>query len=371
MSIRKNDERLQELKDKGIPIYSISRLDCINRCLYEAYLTYILGKKGNQNIYSCLGGRIHDVLEGITNGTSTEADLLPAMDQEFEDMNLLGIEFPKGRNGEDTIRKNWIANMKNFCETYKAPKGKELIAEELFIYKTPAGNYLQGYIDLQQVNSDGSISIYDYKTSSLYKGEDIKEHGRQLIVYALGKEQEGLKVKSASWIFLKYLTVKFLGKKTTKSKKDTEIIKVIERRNLGRELVPYLEGTLEKCGYDEFDSELMIQQVVQDNSLDSLPEEIKSQYKITPYVLSVDLSEENRQECIEYIDNTIEKWEKLEKREDYVPKKFTRIQKSGKEVGDYFYDVNLCSHFHECPYIREYLDSLEKTTDEDDIFQGV
>lgn len=355
---RKADKRLEELRNKGTPIYSISRLDCINRCLYEAYLTYVLGSQQFPNVYSILGGRIHTILEGITNGTNTQEDLLPAMQGEFEEMDMLGIEFPKSRDGGDAIRQNWIANMESFCKEYKPPKGKQLKAEELFIYQTPKGRYLQGYIDLQQIHDDGSISIFDYKTSSLYKGSDIKEHARQLITYALGKEQEGIKVRNASWIFLKYVSVRFVGKKTAKSKKETEIIKVIERRHIAHELAPYIEGTLNKLGYDEFDIDLMLSEMRQSNSLAKLPEEAKSQYKITPYILSVDLSDEARQECIDYIDSTIDRWEALSEESEYTPREFVKIQQNGKQVPDYFFCCNLCGHFRNCKYIHEYLDSL-------------
>ena len=366
MSERKADARLEELKNNGIPIYSISRLDTINRCLYEAYLTYVLKRKGSPNIYGCLGSRIHSILEGITNGTNTEADLLPAMYEEFNDMDMLGIEFPKSRDGKDTIRNNWIANMKNFCMEYRAPKGN-LKAEELFIYKTPKGRYLQGYIDLQKINSDGSISIYDYKTSSMYKGNDIKEHGRQLVTYALAKEQEGFAVKSASWIFLKYVTARFVGKKTARSKKETEIIKEIERRNVGEELAPYIEGSLLAAGYDEVDIEMMLDGVRKNNSLQGLPEEVTGKYRISPYVLAADLSDEAKQECIDYIDSTIDMWESLTDESEYTPRKFTKIQRSGKEVRETFFCTSLCGHFKECKYIHEYLDSLTDEK-EDDLF---
>ena len=366
---RKADERLEELKSKGIPIYSISRLDTINRCLYEAYLTYILKEEQVPNIYACLGSRLHDILEGITTGENTETDLLPAMYAEFDDLDMLGISFPKSKDGSNSIKDNWLANMKSFCQEYEAPKGKNLKAEELFIYQTPKGRYLQGYIDLQQIHNDGSISIYDYKTSSLYRGNDIKEHGRQLILYALGKEQEGYKVRSASWIFLKYVTVKFVGKKTSKSKKDTEIIKVIERRHIARELRPYLEGTLDKAGYDEIDIEAMLDEVVAANSLEVLPVDIKRQYKISPYILSVDLTEENKQECIDYIDGTIDRWEAMSDEEEYTPMPFTKVQKNGKEVSQIYFCTALCGHFKRCRYIHEYLDTLNVgKEDEDDLF---
>ena len=214
---RQKDERLHELESRGIQPYSISRLDTINHCLYEAYRTYRLHDRGRDNVYTSLGSAVHDVLEGITNGENTEDDLLPAVYKELDDLDLIGLEFPKDRNGGDSIRQGWIADMEHFCKTYKAPKGN-LIAEELFVYKTPKGRYLIGYIDLQKVHDDGTVDIYDYKTSSMYSKADMQSHGRQLVTYLLGKEQEGKKIKRVAWIFLKYAEVKFIGKKTIKSK---------------------------------------------------------------------------------------------------------------------------------------------------------
>lgn len=198
------NEKLKELYDNDIPVYSISRLDTINNCMYEAYKTYIKHEKGLQNVYALLGGKIHDVLEAIVNNNATKDDLLPAMNAELEDLEMMNLEFPKDRNGGDSIKEGWVTNITHFCNTYEAPAGK-FDTEQFFLYKTPKGRFLQGYIDLLQKNEDGTISIFDYKTSSMYKGEDIKAHGRQLITYALAKEQEGYKVDKVAWIFLKYV----------------------------------------------------------------------------------------------------------------------------------------------------------------------
>ena len=217
MGIRAIDNRLEELRKQGIQIYSISRIDTINRCLYEAYRTYVLNDRGSSNIYAVLGSRIHDVLENIVNGNASESDLLPALAAEFDDLELLDIDFPKDMRGGDSIRQGWIDNMTHFCKHYKSPR-KDLTTEELFLYCTPKGRYIQGYIDLQHKNVDGSISIYDYKSSSMYSRESLLEHGRQLVVYKLGKEQEGYDVRDASWIFLKYVDVSFIGKRNARSK---------------------------------------------------------------------------------------------------------------------------------------------------------
>lgn len=361
---RATDKRLEELKASGKTIYSISRLDTINHCLYEAYRTYILHERGENNVYAMLGGKVHDVLEAIVNGEATEADLQPAVDEELEDIDLLGLSFPKDRNGEDTIRQGWINNMKHFCATYKSPKNNgDLHTEELFIYETPKGNILQGYIDLYKENKNGTISIYDYKTSSMYKGEDIKSHGRQLVLYALGKEQEGFKVKSVAWIFLKYVNITFMGNKTSRSKEKTLITKTIERKKIAQEMAGYIEDTLNELGIDEFEADIMLTDFKRANSFDVLPERVRSLYKISPCVYEYDLTDEIRQECIDYIDNTIEMWEKCT---EYPPRSFTKLQKNGKEVPDIFFCQQLCGHGKSCVYLQEFIDKLNMDNNDDD-----
>ena len=365
---RATDERLEKLKSDGKTIYSISRLDCINNCLYEAYRTYILKERGENNVYAMLGGKVHDVLENIVNGKATEADLQPAVNEELEDIDLLGLSFPKDRNGEDTIRLGWMTNMEHFCRTYKSPVNKgDLHTEELFIYETSKGNVLQGYIDLYKDNKDGSISIYDYKTSSLYKGEDFKKHGRQLVLYAMGMEQAGHTVKSVAWIFLKYVEIQFMGKKTAKSKEKTLLTKVVERKKIAQEMATYIEDDLNELGYDDIDIEIILSEFKKSNSFDTLPNEIKDKYKMKVYVCDSPLDNEIRQECEDYINNTIEYWESLS---EYPPRQFTKTQKNGKEVQDIFFCTSLCSHFKQCKYIHEFLDMLQKEDDDDDNMFG-
>lgn len=368
MGGRPEDARLKELRDKGETIYSISRIDTINNCLQCAYRTYILKEKDKPNVYASAGSVIHEILENITNGKATEKDLLPGVRMELENLEALGIEFPKTSSGEDTIKANWVANMEHFCKTYIAPKNKKLTTEQLFIYTTPNGHYLQGYIDLQMTNKDGSISLFDYKSSTLYSTEEMKKHARQLILYALGKEQEGYKVKSASFIFLKYATVTFMGKKTKKSKEKTKIVKNIERRKLGQELSGYVYADLIEQGMDDFDAQIILDKFKNENIIEGvLPKSVSDNYKLTPYVVSVDLSETNKNECIKYIEDTIDLWEKLDpdNESEYPPKSFTKINKSGKEVPDTYFCTALCDHGDKCPYLHDFLDSYNNEEDDD------
>lgn len=368
IATREGQKIIQELYDKGKSVYSFSKVECINNCLYEAYRTYILHDKDKaQNIYSVLGSSVHDVLEQITNNQATEEDLLPAIQKDLDELDMLGIEFPKGRDGADTIRLGWIADMEHFCKTYKAPKG-DFKTEEFFLYTTPGGNYIQGYIDLKKLMSD-HVNIYDYKTSSLYKGEDIKSHGRQLILYALGTEELGEKVKEVAWIFLKYCEVKYRGKKTSRSKEETDISKVIERKNLIKELEPVITTKLEKLGMDEVDVEIAILNAKKTNTI---PEEVADQFKVIPYVMKYELSDETKEDTCNYVDSTIAMWEKLggkEHPEDYPHRDFHRTQKNGKVVEDIFYCTSLCSYKNTCPHIKKFLEIKENNKSEfDDLF---
>ena len=359
MAQRQLDPRLKELYDKDIPVYSISRIDCINRCPYEAKLTYINKDRGDQNIYSLLGTRIHDVLEKLMNDEATEADLLPAMKDELEDADLFGYDFPKDSRGESTIRGSWVANMTHFCNTYRRPVG-DFKTESFFLYKTPKNRYLQGYIDLTKTRSDGTLSVYDYKTSTVYKGEDLRDHGRQLVLYALGLEQQGYTVHSVAWIFLKYVEVRFTGRKTQKSKEKTEISKILERRKIVKELERYITDDLRELGLDELSIELTINTAIQNNEI---PEEVKDRYKIIPYVCQYELSDETRRDCVEYIDSTIDWWETTK---CYPPKSFTQKTKQGKERPDTFYCAQLCSHGKQCIYLKEYFETSTSGEDDDE-----
>lgn len=364
MAERARQEILEELKAKNIPVYSFSKIETINNCLYEAYLTYIKGMRDQQepNVYASLGTKIHDTLEQITNGEATEADLLPALQSELQDMDLLGIEFPKGKDGSDSIRNSWIADMTDFCQTYKAPKGK-FETESFFLYKTPDRNYLQGYIDLTRIRPDGSIDIYDYKTSSMYIGAAKLAHSRQLTLYAMAKEQEGYHVNSISWIFLKYVDVIFIGKKTSKSKTETQVKRTIERKNLVRDLVPEIKLKLLARGIEEFIADTLIDEALQINKI---PECLKDEFIVRPCVLQYPYNEKTRAEADEYFDDTISRWESMTQNEDeFIPKGFTRVSRGGKIVDDSFYDSSLCGYRKICPHLKKYQEERFADNDED------
>ena len=374
MSNREKQEELEKLREQGIPVYSFSMLDTTQNCPYEAYLTYVKNRRSEQleNIYGRIGGITHNCLEDIMNGRATEADLYPTIHKGLEELEMCGITFPQGSNDPNSIRDGWIANMDHFAKTYKAPKGK-FETEQFFLYKTPKGKYLQGYIDLLKIRSDGAVEIYDYKTSTAYSGQDKHKHAKQLLLYALGKEQEGFPVKTIAWIFLKYCEAHYIGRKTKVSKKDSECIKVVERRKLVKELDFAIRAKLEESGVDDMTIDLLMEEALEKNEI---PEQVRDQFVMKPHVLKYELSDETKKDAEEYFDRVIEDWENKLKimsdaneKELFPPLAFTKKKKNGEEVPDDFYHRQLCGYRNICPYLKEYLASKEIVQTEDtDLF---
>lgn len=333
-------------------------------------MTYVKHKRGIPNVYGCLGTEIHDTLEKIVHDECSESELVKAMNKELDDMSMLGIDFPKDRNGGDSIRDGWVANMKHFCENFVKPRGK-FITEKFLLLKVDDDHYLQGYCDLIKIVDEKNkiVSVYDWKTSSQFSTSDLVHHGRQLVIYQMALEQLGYTVKECAWIMLKYCTVKYMGKKTARSKEETLIEKVCERRKIVETLQSDIESKLSKLGFDDLDIEIILHNALDNNSLDGLPEEVKSTYKIIPYVRKYEVDDEKKQECLDYIASTYSKWECLDEDEDsYPPRSFVKITKSGKESSDTFFCNNLCG-FKDCPHIRKYLDTKENNNiEEDDLF---
>lgn len=366
---RKEEQQLKSLFDEGKNVYSHSKLSAIDNCLYGSYLTYIKHEKGQNNIYALAGGKIHDALELIVNGEKDESCLLPTLEEELVDYEMLGIDFPKDRNREDSIRKGWISNMTHFCNTFKKPKGK-FITEKFLLLKVDDDHYLQGYCDLIKIVDEKNkiVSVYDWKTSSQFSEEDLLHHGRQLVIYQMALEQLGYTVKECAWIMLKYCTIQYMGKKRANSKSETLVEKVCERKKIIQELKNDIELRLYSLGYDEIDIEIMLNESLENNSLDNLPEEVRVRYKIIPYVRKYEVTDDIKEECIEYINSTSEMWEKLdEKEKSYPPRKFTKVTKTGKEVDDIFFCLNLCNHKN-CPHLKKFLDTKENNTEDDDLF---
>ena len=352
--------------EAGVRLYSFSKLNTLEKCPFCAWTTYIKKDRGIHNIYDIAGSKIHDVLEMIVNGKASIADLKPALQAELVDMDMIGVDFPRDFRGGTSIRDKWIANMEHFCDNFQVPKGN-FITEELMIFRVSEKRAMIGYADLIRKNKDGTVDIFDWKTSSQFQQKDLIHHGRQFVIYKMACEQAGLKVRNTAWIMLKYVEIAYFGKRRKNSKSEEVIRKVCDRCKIAQTIGPAVEFKLESAGYSEADIECFMVDFNKTNSLNSLPEEIRTQFKIVPYVRKYEVTKELEDECIDFINRVADSFEsKVEENKQNgtldVPWKPIEIDRSNE-----FMCLNLCGHRQICPEVKKYkeLSDLMKSSEED------
>lgn len=337
---------LQALYDKGAKVYSYSKLSTIHDCPYNAYLTYIKKRQQADNVYSYLGTICHDTLEGILEGKNTEADIGPAIEAGLEELDMLGIDFPKTRDGGTGIRDKWVANMRCMARDYTSPKGKYEI-EKLLILKLREDRYLQGYADLIRILPDGRLQILDIKTSSQFQDKDLLHYGRQLVAYTLALEQAGYKCCTPCWIMIKYCKVVYetgIGK----CAKQTE--KVLDRCKVGYVLRATVRSKMKATGYNGDQIEEATQAFIESNDFNVLPADIRCQFKATTYVRPYPITDELRQECINYINETADKFEEMQDTGKWPAREIK--EKNGEPN---FFCTNLCGHRKTCEPLRDFI----------------
>lgn len=356
---REEQKILEEIRNNGGEVYSISRLNTINQCPYQAYLSYVKGINGKSNIWALAGNEVHTVLEKCIHGEILDEKeaLLNAIEEELDYANTLGIDFPLDRNGNPTIKNNWIANMKGFAKHFKTPKGR-FETEKFVLYKIDEKAWMQGYIDLIRYNYDGCVDIYDWKTSSQFDKDHLIQAGRQLIFYALAiqnSEPEHF-VKSVNWVMLKYATVSWTGKN---GKMQT---KTCEWRKVGTEMKARVEKDMIAAGYNDIDIEIRLGWLIEDDDFERQVPEVKEKYTLSPYVRNYEITDEVIEETLTYIKESIGKFREFGESEDnYKP--LDCYENS-------FFCNNLCSFGREkCKWYADYLTECEIDEDEiDDLF---
>lgn len=358
MAKRELDQRLLDLYDKGAKVYSYSKLSTISDCPYSAYISYIKKDRGIHNIYDVCGNKIHDTLEKIVNGEVTEAALNGALQEELDDMDMIGLDFPRSRDGGTAIRDKWIANMKCFCRDFVKPRG-EYKTEQLLILKLSDNRYLQGYADLIRFFPDGSVQVLDWKTSSQFSTKDLLHYGRQLIAYSLALEQAGYEVRNPCWCMVKYCEVIYAGKLRANSKSDSLINKVCDRCKLAQTIGSAVKDKMQAAGYSDNEIMDVLVKFNETNDIKDLPDDISKQFKVRTYVREYPITKQLRWECINFINETADKFEAMEKSGDWPS---MEINKSNE-----FKCMNLCSHRKVCPTLRDYLNQKECNRNPNDI----
>lgn len=377
--MRKTWEELQIImKQVGCSrIWSWSKWNCFKNSWYEYYLRYIakVDEDRANSIYVTTGGLSHNILESFYDGKIPYEQ----MADDFEDgwitaFDIAALKFDRN----DEVHNNKIAdryydNLRHFFVNHKPLKYKIMI--EQFVKVMIGNNLFQGYIDACFKDDDGNINIVDFKTSSIYKGKKAEDESGQLIIYAIGLNQQGIpfdKIRIC-WNFLKYVSVQYEQANGTVKTRE------IERCEIGKKLQSNAKVWLKKFGYvDQIDDYL--KQMLDTNGIECLPKEIQDKYVIS--------------DCYVYVPITqalIDKWENdiittitdIELREkDYYRMKTKGLSEEvcSKAFWDddeavakkSYYFATLCSYSPSLhlPY-KAYLDRLEQQKNGQDVFNGL
>lgn len=316
------NEYIKPLKDKGCRIWSISRLNNFNTCPYQYYLTYIEKAKQKDGIYSKLGTACHSDLEDLYTGDNNK--LSPNnFNKEWQICEIFDIRFPKSRGD---IKGNYKKDIYTFYEVYKKMDGK-FISELGFILKLTDKDYLMGYIDLTEMCDDGAVKIYDFKTSAMFKDKKLVDAGHQLAVYQMALEQlYGLKVEQNGWIMLKYSDLQIGENKPMIAVQNKDLVKKSENQ---------LKKLMIKNGINQAMAEIYITKCLMDNNFDCLPNDIKEQIHIKTHFKEYNITQEVKDETINYINKTIESIDKMEGKTK---------EEWNKDPQDFFC-MNLCGFF--------------------------
>lgn len=344
---------------------SWSRVNCVHNSLYEYYLKYILHEKEDRDdsIYKVTGGISHDIMERFY----THELEYNKMVEEFDDgwmtaFDIAELKFVRGDGKRNqSIADKYYYDLKNFFETHEVIT--EPIDIEQFVTVKVGDEYYQGYIDALINHEDGSYTILDWKTSSIYKGDKAKNECGQLVMYSLALHQKGIpfdKIKIA-WNFLKYQCV------TVQSKKGVKKVREIERCTLGEKLQANAKMWLKEFGYTEDQIFEYLDSLVQTNDIKVLPEEVQAKYEFHDCYVYVELTQELIDYWTNFIIDTMKEirskeaqYEELKEAGKYeeADKLWWEDEESVKKQS--YYLSNLCSYspnLHK-PY-KAYLEALD------------
>lgn len=295
MASRERNETLKKLKEKYGTVWSHSRLGNFNTCGMQYFLCYIQRMPSENGIYGLCGGHAHDVLEDYYRGNIKYEDMYDVFGDKFlQTTEIDQVKFPLG----DNEKNKWYKCVSHFMKTHVPIEYQEIVLEELALFKI-GDNVMQGYLDVIYKDMDGKIVIMDWKTSTMFAKAKKLEAGRQLVLYKIAYEAlTGVKVDRVCWNMLKYCNIEYAsylksGKKKIKSKRVMrhEVVKAkleLLRKKLGQELELYmLDFNEEKENWEVF------------------PGYDEMEFNITDCIVDYEVTDELRQETIDYVVNTI------------------------------------------------------------------
>ena len=307
----------------------------------------------------------HDTLEKFYEGKIEYKDMIEDYNDGFMTaITIADLKFNRSDEERNkSIGEKYNNNLIHFFNNHTVYEHKLLVEKPIVVNIN--GYIFVGYIDALYKNGDGDYYITDFKSSSIYTGNKLSQNSGQLILYSIGLHQMGIPLNKIKpqFNFLKYCTVR------QEQKNKTVKYRNIERSELGEKLQSNARTWLSHFGYepDEY-----LKEMLDTNSIDCLPKEVKEKYKITDCHVEVELTEKTVQYWTDLITTTLKDIELREA--DYNETKSDKCfwdDEDSVEAQSYYY-ANLCSYSANklLPY-KAYLDKLEAAKNGTDMFCGL
>ena len=369
---RLTNKELDKIKNKYkvSRIWSWSRINTFMTSPYEYMLHYVkhIPEDRQDCGYTTLGSLAHDTLDAYYENEIAYKDMI----DRFNDGWITAIDIAElklDRNDDihdASIKAKYKDDLQHFFKNHK-PYDHNLLIEKPVIAQV-GNNVFVGYIDAMFKDNDGNYHIIDFKTSSKYSGKTAEEKSGQLTIYALGLIQAGIPVDKVKicWNFLKYCSIEYQQKNGTVKTRE------VERCKIGESLQSNAKMWLKDSGYNDDEVDDYLKLLLDTNSIEILPDEVREKYKMSDCHVYVPLTDKLINKWTDTIVTTIRDIYAREK--DYEDTKsdkcFWDDEENVKSESYYFSTLMAYSPNLHKPY-AEYLDKLEKQKNEQDLFNGV
>jgi len=362
-------EEIEKIKKKHNVqrVWSWSRMNTYMTSKFEYLLKYILKSKEDRcdSCYTTLGTICHDTLEKFYEGKIEYGDMIEDYNDGFTTaITIADLKFNRSDEQKNkSIGEKYNDNLVHFFKNHTVYKHKLLVEKPIVV--NVDGNVFVGYIDGLYKDDDDNYHVLDFKSSSIYTGNTLTKNSGQLVLYSIGLNQMGIpldKIKP-QFNFLKYCTIKF------EQKNGAIKYRNVERCKIGESLQSNAKTWLKHFKYepDEY-----LKMLLDTNSIDCLPEEVKAKYEITDCHVDVELNEKVIEKWTEHIRTTLQdiEWREQDYEETKSLQCFWDDEEDVKAQSYYF--ANLCAYSasKHLPY-KAYLEKFEAAQNNTDMFGGL
>ena len=326
----KQSDKVKELRANKVKLWSFSELEQWNGCQLSYKLQRIDRVPQLHSSYSFYGSLAHDIQEVYVLGNIEYKDMLQQFKTRLERLKTLGVLLPKDRKGGLTIQENYEKCLKDYFRHNYTEISKD-VRVEVEVLNQIGEHWILGYIDYLKINRKENgkfyVDIIDFKTSTIFTKEEMKEKARQLILYKilLEKSFPNIVVERVGWDFMKYVNVYYNSKSSKKSRKDNYI-------------EPYYDKLIEELGEEK---EKEIKKWIKTKTI---PKEYQYLLNVQNCYVYYFVTQEDIDDITTYVEHTTKEVELGLEKNEFTNRDY---------VNEQFFCDNLCGFREKCPIINQ------------------